>query len=525
MADEIEQKFPTGAIRNPKDDRDLLFATVAPQAETLPRKFSLKAQQSPVAQQKFGSCVGFANKSACEYHRRKQNKYDAISGRAIYAYCKQLDEMPDIEGTYPRMGLSVVFGKGLVLEKDFNNSKPPNSTHSQYIQLPDDAITEGAITRVMEGGFVLVRNLNELKQAIYKYGTVLVTVTVYSTFDNPESDGFIAKPSTKNHRGLHAIVATGWDDDFRGIGAIEIKNNWGTNWGKDGYAWLAYNYEGDGATPTMDMLAIVGKDTVDYVTTSGSPVNLSFPVDTATPVVTQAFGARPEYYAKYGMAGHNGLDFRTINTNKKILATDDGEIVFAGNDGSYGLSVRIKHKWGMSIYAHNSQIVVPLYGNDGLPYKVKKGQHIAMAGSTGDSSAEHCHFGIRINGVKNPNFFDWVDPSPFFGKDSMTKIFRILHQGKAGIMILEGFSGTVLFEDKLSEYQTLLQISNATNAPIIKVPAGKFFKIDDSGKLGIMILEGFSGAILFEDKFGEYQTLLQITGVPSDAYTIQIPSQ
>ena len=466
--------YPLGAVKDPKDERDILYATVAEPVASLPRKFSLRDKQSPVARQKYGSCVGFANKSACEYHRKRLLNIDEIiSGRWTYGRCKELDGRPDDEGTYPRLALSVAFGKGLVLDKDFSNSKPPSPTHADYIKAPTDEITEGAIQRAMVGGFVRVRNLQELKQALVEHGTVLITVSVYTQFDNPENDGFIPWAAQRTSRGSHAIVCTGYDDDFRGVGAIEVKNNWGESWGDDGYGYIAYDYEGEGATPCWDMWVIVGEDKVNAQLTSGAPINLVYPVDTPTPFVTQAFGARPEYYKKYGMAGHNGIDFRTRDTNKRILACDDGEVIFAGNDGSYGQSVRIKHSWGMSIYAHNSQIVIPLYENDGSsPKKVKRGQHIAIAGATGDTGnppAEHCHFGIRINGVKNPAYFDWVDPAPYLKKGE--RMIGYKHPNNSTVYLPIG-GGTLV---PITDWATFVALGGSESS-IVQLSADQFAK-------------------------------------------------
>lgn len=56
------------------------------------------------------------------------------------------------------------------------------------------------------------------------------------------------------------------------------------------------------------------------------------------------------------------------------------------------------------------------------------------------------------------------------------------------------------------------------------MPEPKFFKVNDHGKLGIMVLEGLTGIILFEDKMQDYVTLQQITSDKfASAQTINIP--
>jgi len=51
----------------------------------------------------------------------------------------------------------------------------------------------------------------------------------------------------------------------------------------------------------------------------------------------------------------------------------------------------------------------------------------------------------------------------------------------------------------------------------------KYFKVNDHGKLGVMILEGFSGTIIFENEFADYQDLLRIIEGSENAPTINIP--
>ena len=76
-----------------------------------------------------------------------------------------------------------------------------------------------------------------------------------------------------------------------------------------------------------------------------------------------------------------------------IKAADGGTVTFAGRQGGYGNLVIITHDNGsQTYYAHNSSLVVSV-GD-----KVYKGQTVAKAGSTGNSTGNHCHFEIRIGG-------------------------------------------------------------------------------------------------------------------------------
>ena len=85
---------------------------------------------------------------------------------------------------------------------------------------------------------------------------------------------------------------------------------------------------------------------------------------------------------------HDGLDIKAF-ADDKICAVASGTVIFSGIYGGFGYMVKIKHDNGYTtLYGHNSKLYV-VSGQ-----KVKKGQIIAQAGSTGRSTGIHLHFTV-----------------------------------------------------------------------------------------------------------------------------------
>ena len=98
---------------------------------------------------------------------------------------------------------------------------------------------------------------------------------------------------------------------------------------------------------------------------------------------------------------HLGLDI-AANYGADVVAAADGVVIATGGQHwSYGNIVIIDHGNGIATaYAHNSSIVVS------TGQTVKRGQVIAKIGSTGNSTGNHCHFEVRINGqTVNPRAY------------------------------------------------------------------------------------------------------------------------
>ena len=90
---------------------------------------------------------------------------------------------------------------------------------------------------------------------------------------------------------------------------------------------------------------------------------------------------------------HEGIDIAN-SYGTAIYAADGGTVSYSGWRSGFGYLVIIDHGNGyQTYYGHNSSLIVSVGEH------VYKGQQIARMGSTGISSGNHCHFGIKINGT------------------------------------------------------------------------------------------------------------------------------
>ena len=122
--------------------------------------------------------------------------------------------------------------------------------------------------------------------------------------------------------------------------------------------------------------------------------------------VTQWFGSTAIDYSRFGMAGHNGIDYSAAS-GTPVLAAQDGKCYAGFDESGYGRFVRINNQDCQTIYAHLQDVLV----TDGQ--EVKAGDQIGTVGSTGSTTGPHLHFGLKLAGSLNPAYRDWCDPVPF----------------------------------------------------------------------------------------------------------------
>ena len=107
--------------------------------------------------------------------------------------------------------------------------------------------------------------------------------------------------------------------------------------------------------------------------------------------VSQWFGGNPAMYVRFGLPGHNGIDY-AVPVGTPVTAAHDGwlEVPPVDPDG-YGRYVIVRGQGLYTLYAHLSDVPGLQPGAF-----VHAGNRIGYSGTTGNSTGPHLHFGLRL---------------------------------------------------------------------------------------------------------------------------------
>ncbi len=115
--------------------------------------------------------------------------------------------------------------------------------------------------------------------------------------------------------------------------------------------------------------------------------------------VSSTFGQRED-----PITGHNrfhaGVDFQA-SSGTPVMSVATGVVTWAGPHPEYGNLIEVNHGNGYTTrYGHNSKLLVKVGDT------VRKGQRVALSGSTGRSTGPHVHFEVLKDGKEvNPAGF------------------------------------------------------------------------------------------------------------------------
>lgn len=133
----------------------------------------------------------------------------------------------------------------------------------------------------------------------------------------------------------------------------------------------------------LDSILISRENQLEF-SVSGRPVNRGY--------ISSSFGRRIDPFTGK-LAWHQGVDFATGKVGEEVFAVAAGVVTHAGDKQGFGKLVQLDHGNGFeTLYAHDQKVLVKV-GD-----VVKKGQIIALSGSTGRSSGPHVHFEVHKNG-------------------------------------------------------------------------------------------------------------------------------
>lgn len=175
-------------------------------------------------------------------------------------------------------------------------------------------------------------------------------------------------------------------------------------------------------------------------------------------VIIQGFGVNGDYYRAHGIdiIGHNGLDLKSFH-GQPIYAAHDGVALYEiDNDQGHGVVLMTNEKydyngnqvyfktiyWHMCNPSKEPKFASPLFNKGATP--MKKGDLLGYANSTGFSTGDHLHFGVKPVQQVGENLFTWgsfepnngyrgaIDPTPYF--DSPEPIIEELQQKRVSLL-------------------------------------------------------------------------------------------
>lgn len=232
-----------GWLRDLPDPRDYQLQDHIPHAF----KLGLEPEKLPAAsrvihpfdnddQQWIGSCVPHGGAGAWEYvaSLNPANRKFKLGKLSLYAWVRLLGGFPlSVDsGAYIRDICKVLANQGGA-DVAVDPYLPNNYQQTPSLTVELNASKHKALKYVS-----VPVDVNAIKAVIASGYPVIIGFSVTNNFFSTGADGMVPLP-TGTIVGGHCVLIVGYDDV---TGRFEIRNSWGTSWGKNGNAFMLYSH-------------------------------------------------------------------------------------------------------------------------------------------------------------------------------------------------------------------------------------------------------------------------------------------
>lgn len=238
-----------------------------------PPSIDLRGEFSPIEDQgALGSCTANAGVALLEYYERQAfGRHLDASRLFLYKATRNLMGETGDTGAFLRTTMQALATFGV----------PPEEYMPYDVDRFDDEPTAFAYAfgkaykalqfyRLDPGGTPRDVLLKRIKTNLAANLPVMFGFSVFSSYVDGTLPGEIPFPAAKDRQvGGHAVVAAGYDntreitgpDGTTRVGALVIRNSWGTAWGDAGYGWLPYDYVTQGLA--VDWWSLIQSEWID----------------------------------------------------------------------------------------------------------------------------------------------------------------------------------------------------------------------------------------------------------------------
>ncbi|MDP2911210.1 MAG: C1 family peptidase [Candidatus Omnitrophota bacterium] len=226
-----------GWVPDRPDQRDYLYKAIRPVVR-LPEKVDLREFCSNVENQEaLGSCTANALVGNLEYlDRRIDDVYDDVSRLFIYYNERVLEDTVDYDsGASLRDGIKTLRKQGACWEKTW-----PYIIERFYKKPPTKCYMEAKKHRIES--YHRINSLSEMLTCLAEGYPFVFGFTVYESFQSQRvaKTGVANMPKKKEKvLGGHAVMAAGYNQSQK---RFLVRNSWGSQWGKEGYFTMPYEY-------------------------------------------------------------------------------------------------------------------------------------------------------------------------------------------------------------------------------------------------------------------------------------------